>query len=153
LGKDERKLSRQLPDTLQELYDKYSEMLFGYIYEIVKDAHIAEQYLIKIYHNVAQHLQEINNDGANAWCQLLRIAKHHLSDVFTSEDYLTRANAGIYNINNKFLNLMNEDQQQVFCSIYYCGKKTCELSQMLGRPEDAIRKSLKEALIIIKKGK
>src|ERR1700761_6495344 len=96
LGKEAHILPEPNPHTVHELYDKYSGMVFGYIYEVVKDVKLAEQYLTDFYTDIPKHLHEINAQGANTWCQLQRLVKMFLSQVFAvkgsiSQSDLTRA--------------------------------------------------------------
>lgn len=129
-------------------------MLFGYIYEIVRDNKIAEQQLINIYNYIPDHINELDGEGANTWCQLLRLAKKYMefSKGALYNNQLYRADLNEYNDCNRFLGLLTIEQKQVFCNIYYYGKTTAELSKELNRSEELIRIALKEALIIIKKG-
>jgi len=47
---------------------------------------------------------------------------------------------------------MSDEQKLVFCYVYYKGKTTAQLAAELDRSEESIRKALKEAFAIIKKG-
>jgi hypothetical protein len=130
-------------------------MLFGYIFEVVKDHKLAEQYLVNIYADVPQHLDKINVTGANAWCQLRSLAKSKLAD-FTNpgKDTLhTETNLSTYNNRNKYLDLMADEQRMIFCDAYYHGKNIDGLSAKYGKPGNEIRKVLKEAFAILKNGK
>jgi DNA-directed RNA polymerase specialized sigma24 family protein len=150
LGKEAQILPEQHPGIVQELYDKYSGMVFGYIYEVVKDIKLAEEYLTDFYTDIPKHLHEINTQGANTWCQLHRLAKRFLSQVFARKGTLQQLNS--INTGNRFLGSMTEEQRQVFYNVYYNGSSTAELSYLLNRPEESIRKSLKEAFLILKQG-
>lgn len=129
-------------------------MLFGYIYEIVRDNEIAEQHLLNIYNYIPDHLNELDGEGANTWCQLLQLAKKYLefSKSALYNNQLYRADLNEYDGHNRLLSLMTIEQKQVFCNVYYYGKTTAELSKELNRSEELIRVTLKEAFIIIKKG-
>src|ERR1700743_198512 len=114
-------------------------MLCGYIYEVVKDTNLAEQYLISFYSSVNAHLHELNADGANTWCQLQRLLKKHLS---TSDKPIER-DVMISHSGNKYLGMMNNEQRYVFYHVYYHGKSIAELSYILNKPEEQVRKDLK----------
>ncbi len=153
--KTEKQISINLHQhNIHELYDKYSGMLFGYIYEIVRDNKIAEQHLINIYNYIPDHINEFDGEVANTWCQLLRLTKKYLefSKGALYNNQLYGADLNEYDDRNRFLGLLTIEQKQVFCNIYYYGKTTAELSEELNRSEELIRIALKEALIIIKKG-
>jgi uncharacterized protein YktB (UPF0637 family) len=146
LGSDGQILTRQYPYNIHELYDKYSGMLFGYIYEVVKDTNLAEQLLVSFYATIKDHLHELNADGANTWCQLQRLLKNHLS---TSEKPIER-DVMISHSGNKYLGMMSNEQKYVFYHVYYHGRSTAELSYILNKPEELVRKNLKEAFAILR---
>jgi len=150
LGKDGNIVTKQYPHSVHELYDKYSGMLFGYIYEIVKDTRLAEQHLISFYSNLKEYLDEINADGANTWCQLQRLAKRHLSASFINTTAQTESELVTNYTGNKCLGMMTSEQRHVFCNIYYHGKTVAELAYSLNKPEDIVRKHLKDAFTILK---
>lgn len=140
-------------DSLSELYEKYSSMLLGYIFEIVKDRKLAEQHLISIYNYIPEHINELTGDGINTWCQLQLLTKKHLGlfDGQPTNNKIPGHDLSAYNLGNKFLNLMTHEQKEVFCNVYYRGKSIATLSKELNRSEDSIRASLKEAFVLIKK--
>jgi len=128
-------------------------MLFGYIYEIVRDNNLAEQHLINIYNYIQDHINEFGDNGQVTWRQLQQLTKNYLvysnSAKYNYQIYSTDYSK--YDKRNRFLRLMTAEQKQVFCSVYY-GKTTAELSKELNKSEELIRSVLKEAFIIIKKG-
>lgn len=149
MGRNQQILAGQCPRNVQELYDKYSGMLFGYIYGVVKDAGIAEQQLVNFYSTIKDHLHEINADGAgNTWCKLQSLLKKHLSASgrFIECDVMT-GHSG-----NKYFGMMSDEQKYVFCNIYYHGRSTAELALILNKPEEQVRKELKEAFTILRQG-
>jgi len=141
------------PYILNELYEKYSGMLLGYISEVVKDQKLAEQHLVSIYNYIPGHINELKGEGINTWCQLQRIAKKHLGlyDGQPTNTSISGHDLSNYKACNRFLNLMTEEQKEVFCNVYYRGKTIAELSKQLNRSEGSIRVLLKEAFVIIKK--
>jgi DNA-directed RNA polymerase specialized sigma24 family protein len=154
-GKEAQILPNPDPYNLHELYDKYSGMLFGYIYEVVKDVKLAEKYLAGFFADIPKHIHEINTGGTSTWCQLQRMAKRYLSNSFTDQnnDNQVSVVAGNGSSNNRFLGMMTEEQREVFYNMYYNGKSATELSIALNKPVETIRKSLKEAFLILKQGK
>jgi hypothetical protein len=146
LGSGGQILTRTNPNGLHELYDKYSAMLFGYIHEVVKDPLVAEQQLVSFYSTIKDHLHELDADGTNTWCQLQRLLKKHL----TTSDKPIERDVMISHSGNKYLGMMNNEQKYVFYHVYYHGRSTAELSYILNKPEEQVRKDLKEAFTILR---
>lgn len=155
MATDGQIILKQVPYSLNELYDKYAAMLLGYISGIVDDAKVAEQHLVSIYHKLSLDLSEINAEGCNVWCHLQKLAQKHLSGFYeeAKDDHKpAKIDLSSYYARNKFLGLMNEEQKLVFCCVYYKGKTTAQLAAELNKSEKSIRIGLKEAFAIIKKG-
>lgn len=149
MGKDENITTKQNSYSVHELYDKYSGMLFGYIYEIVKDTELAEQQLISFYSTIKEQLSEINVESINTWCQLQRLIKKHLSANF-SHSIPVETDLTVSHTSNKFLSKMTSEQQYVFCNVYYNGKTVTDLAYLLNKPEELVRRDLKGAFVVLK---
>jgi DNA-directed RNA polymerase specialized sigma24 family protein len=139
------------------LYINYGAMLLGYIKEVVKELALAEQYLIEIFNDL-QHsdIEEILAPGANAFLRLQQLARKKLSTfINTVEDYADEAEISTKKTiqGNKFINLMDQEQQLVFCGVHYHGKTTANLAIELDKPEDTIRHLLRESFTIIRKNR
>lgn len=139
------------PIGIRNLYEEYAGMLLGYIFEVVKDRKVAEEYLIKVFEQVALNPGD-EADGANTWCRLLRIAKNQLAAFYnTVQDCEDGASSiAVTHSANKYLDKMTEMQKHIFCNFYYHKKTTLQLSEELNEPEDAIKRSLREAFTIIR---
>jgi len=136
-----------------DLYDKYSGMLLGYIYEIVKDRELAEQYLVSVFKSIPGQYHEIYR-AENIWCHLQQLAKNKLSDFLkTIKDCEPYTVIGLNSTQTTLISQMDDEQKNVFCAIYYHGKTTAELAVQLNKPELIIRKTLKEAFAIIRKSR
>lgn len=136
--------------TVRSLYDRHAGMLLGYIFEIVKDRKLAEEYLVKIFCEISQHLNELNWDGTNNWCQLQRFAQRKLSQLTHTEVFVE--GTGIANgLDNKYTEHFTAEQHLVFHDVYYHGKSIEVISKELNKPEDSIRKTLKEAFAIMRR--
>lgn len=131
---------------MHELYDKYSAMLYGYIYEVVKDASLAEKELVNFYNTIKNHLHDLNVNGENTWCQLQRLLKKHLLAI----DKPLEKDIMISHSGNKYLALMSNEQKYVFYHVYYHGRTTAELSYVLDKPEEQVKRYLKEAFTILR---
>jgi hypothetical protein len=131
------------------LYKRYSGMLLGYLLEIVKDQTIAEQYLVDTFAGMhPAEVTEISTTG-NAFCHLQFLVRKKLKGFFDNlESCGPEEKPQIQG--NKFVELMNNEQQQVFCGVHYSGKTTAKLATELGKTEYAIRQLLKESFTIIR---
>ncbi|MFD2145794.1 sigma factor-like helix-turn-helix DNA-binding protein [Mucilaginibacter antarcticus] len=136
--------------SISTLYDDYAAMLLGYIMEVIGDKKVAEDYLVKIFKGLAQNFTTINwNEGSN-WCALQRYAKNQLAKFDYAAAGCNPPNA-THSLPNKHLNEMTEEQKLIFCNIYYRKKTTAQLATEINRPEELVKKLLKEAFIIIRK--
>ena len=138
---------------MRTLYDEYADILFGYIYEVVKDKEMAEQYLISVFNELRWHLHEIQRPGLNTYHQLQLMTREILSDYFETipvckitdpeKTYLPSKP-------NKFLSGMTEEQRLIFCSIHYHGKSISMLAAEMNKPEEAVKKILQQAFAAIR---
>lgn len=135
-----------------DLYDRYGDMLLGYILEIVKDRTVAEQYLIKIFCDLSKEFHPTDWDHSNSkWIQLQRFAKSRLAIFTDTTASVETSVSGLEkHTGNRHLEKLNYEQRKVFCDVYYHTKKITEIAKELNKTEDTIRKTLKEAFAIIK---
>lgn len=139
---------------VRAVYDEYAALLLGYIYEVVKDKKIAEEYLIAVFNELPQHLQHFTQPANNTYNTLQLIARKMLTGFFETlpaykdpNDHKARLPAKP----NKFLARMSEEQQFVFCSIYYNGKTICGLAAEMNKPIDEIKAILQQAFLAIRR--
>lgn len=152
--KQDRVLSQNKAININSLYDNYAGMLLGYIFEVVKDRSIAEEYLVKIFCKIAKTQNDKTRDEINTWCQLQRLAKTELTPFYNASEECEAPDAHDvvkHRSSNKYLEQMTDEQQQIFCNFYYNKKSTAQLSSQLNISEDLIRKSLKESFAIIRR--
>lgn len=153
-------INRQVPidndaEDIRSLYDRHAGMLLGYIIEVVKDRKLAEEWLDKLFCELTLHFNEFNWNGSNSWCQLQRFAKSKLTDFNLTNKHLDHSGSTglvMHNARNKYLDQLTDEQKVVFCGIYYNGRSTVAISIELNKPEAIIRKTLKEAFAIMRKG-
>lgn len=128
-------------------------MLLGYIFDVVKDDKLAEQYLVDTFKDVSVQVNEFAADAANDYCKLQLLARKKLAPFFDTIKNCavtdTVAN-GNDTRTNKYIERMNNGQQIVFCGIHYHGKTVGAMAKELNTGEDAIRRLLKEAFAIIR---
>ena len=129
-------------------------MLLGYIFEVVKSTQVAEQYLIDVFNQLQfTDIQAISKPGINTFCQLQQIARKKLASFTSSvEDCAEEEAKSPSNVikGNKYIELMAPEQQEVFCGVHYHGKSTSALAAELNKPEEAIRRILRESFLIIR---
>lgn len=134
---------------MRYLYDRHAGMLLGYIFEVVKDRKLAEEYLVKIFSALSLQSEE----DINSWCQLLKFAKTKLQQLHVGHSYEEahdRPGMTVVRPANTYLDRLNEMQRRVFCEVYHHGKTISALSIALNTTEDLTRKTLKEAFLIMR---
>lgn len=129
-------------------------MLLGFLFEVTKSKPIAEQCLVDIFNGLQfTDIQAITKPGVNTFCQLQIIARKKLTSfletVVECADQAAKPNA-LPEQRNKFTDLMEPEQRQVFCGIHYHGKSTGTLAVELNKSEEAIRQILKESFNVIR---
>ncbi len=137
------------------LYDRHAGMLLGYIFEVVKDRKLAEEYLVKIFSALSLLREKQEEADINTWCELLRYAKAKLLLLHVqSRQDETEVHTGMSVVRpaNTYLDKLNEFQRRVFCEVYHHGKTISALSIALNTTEDLTRKTLKEAFLIMRSG-
>lgn len=131
-------------------------MLLGYIFEVVKNRQVAEQYLVTVFNDAANELDEFYKPGVNAFCRLQLMARKKLAPFFENTDGYSTTGEVPDNTSlgkNKFIKQMTNEQQLVFCGAHWQGKTTSKIAAELGRPDDDIRRILKECFTIIRSSK
>lgn len=140
--------------TRQDLYNSYGSMLLGYLFEVTKSKPVAEQYLVDIFNGLQfTDIQAITKPGVNTFCQLQVIARKKLASFL--ETVVECADPAVKpktlpEQSNKFTDLMEPEQRQVFCGIHYHGKSAGILAAELNKTEEAIRQILKESFNVIR---
>lgn len=153
---NQQALTQNRPESVRNLYDRHAGMMLGYILGVVKDRKLAEKYLVQIFCDLSQHFHEIDWDSTNNWCLLQRFAKEKLTS-FTDEGARENetdetSELELRNSGDKYLGKLTDEQKLIFCEVYYRGKTVTVISVELKKTEDLIRKTLKEAFAIIRKG-
>lgn len=143
------------PEGIRGLYDRHAGMLLGYIYGVVKDRKLAEEYLIKVFSDLSQEFNKINWEKNNSWCQLQKFTRERLATFPATLKYFENPEVGKLKKTDTasvYLNRLTDEQRVVFSEVYYYGRSIAELSNGLNKTEDSIRKTLKEAFVIMRKG-
>ena len=137
------------------LYYRYSSWLLGYLMAVVKDYELAEQYLVEIFKEVPNRLQDFTGSESSPWLCMQMLAKAKLKG-YTSALRTSRSRANFDSTErlkfDSYVSAMTTEQQIVFCGVYYYQKSTALLAQELNKADDEVRKILKEAFLMIKNG-
>ena|ERR1700761_5375570 len=138
--KKDQALLHTKPTHIHSLYSDYAGMLLGYILQAVNDKKLAEEYVVKIFRNLAMypHLNQVNT-----WSRLQQFAKQELNKYHECEAPNSSP--------NKYLTQMTDEQKHIFCSFYYTQKSTPEIAREVNKSEDEVRKILKEAFVLIRR--
>jgi DNA-directed RNA polymerase specialized sigma24 family protein len=137
---------------LQELYNNYGGMLFGYIFEIVKDKKLAETYLLKVFASISKEEELSDHEEISSWAQVFRYAKHQLSSFRSRAENqpAKQADTLSYEELHPCLSRLNDEERKIFCDSYYYGKTIDTISTELNQPGALIRKTLRQAFITIR---
>ncbi|MBB2149247.1 hypothetical protein [Pedobacter gandavensis] len=139
--------------SIHYLYDRHAGKLLGFIFEVVKDRKLAEDYLVKIFSALSLQHNQQGEEGIHTWCQLLKFAKTKLQQLPVEHrgmEAYDRSAMTVMHPSNTYLDRLTEMQRMVFCEVYHHGKTISALSIALNTTEDLTRKTLKEAFLIMR---
>jgi DNA-directed RNA polymerase specialized sigma24 family protein len=139
---------------LRNLYNNYGAKLYGFIFEIVKDQNIAEQYFVELFNEISKSIEQHPLNGSNTLVRLQLMARKKLVPFFDglrdcAGPHVVKSHAAVGN--NKYVNGMSNEERQVFCGLHYHGKTTAMLAAELNKPEHEIRQILKGSFNSIRK--
>lgn len=144
-------LQVQNSEILKEAYNKYGSMLYGYLLSVLNDDTKAGQLLIGIFDDLAKTMNDTGECRPYSWCDLYRMAKSKLIHL-ACDDNEADHNLLVFALGRKMYNDMSGLQRQVFYEAYYNCKMINELAVKLDQSEEIIRKTLKEAFLILRRG-
>ncbi|GAA4209635.1 hypothetical protein GCM10022289_35470 [Pedobacter jeongneungensis] len=127
------------PKDIRWFYDQYAPMLLGYINGIVQDHQKSEDHLVSILTSFVKDVVLQEKSRLNIWLELRQYAQSKLT-LFTANDHQLKANQFV---NQGKLDLLDDLQQQIFCSVYYHGKSISDLAAKMNSDENEIRNQLK----------
>ncbi|GAB3931480.1 sigma-70 family RNA polymerase sigma factor [Mucilaginibacter myungsuensis] len=139
---------------MHTIYDQYAGMLYGYIFEVVKDKQLAERYLMMVFNDLPHQLHDLLQPGVNVYHKLQQLTRKHLKDIFGSQQTIidgTGVNGHIPARPNKFLDKMSAEQKHVFCNIHYYGKSVSTVAAEMNSAEEEVRKVLQQAFAAIRR--
>ncbi|UOE47630.1 hypothetical protein MTO98_24775 [Mucilaginibacter sp. SMC90] len=139
----------------RNLYNSYAAKLLGYIFGVVQNQSVAEQYLAAVFKDVPNKIDELSKADVNVLCHLQIMARQKLADFLKTPDHDAdrKITQNIPWVNNKYTTLMTALQQQVFFGVHYQCKTTSNIAKELNKTEEEIRKTLKECFTIIRNGR
>ena len=137
---------------IQEVYDQYSGMLYGFLLKVLKDKEQAEKLLVGIFDDIAKNVGKSGNCGPYTWCGLYRMAKDKLMIHMDDEGDSNDQDMMVYTLGNNMYNGMTDEQKQVFYETYYGGKKITQVAAQLNKSEESVKKTLMEAFTILRRG-
>ena len=138
---------------VRDLYNSYGAMLLGFIFEIVKNHQVAERYLIEVFNDLSDRFDEYAIKDISTLSQLQILARKKLKPFFETVkgcDEEQVAKSRTLFSNNKYIEQMTAEQQLVFCGIHYHGKTIAVIAAQLNKPEDEIRRLLKDSFTHIR---
>ena len=99
--------------------------------------------MVQLFCDISQHFDAMDWESGSSWCRLQRLAQSKLNIAQSAIKPIAQ---------NNYLNLLSDEQRQVFCAIYYHRKTVLEVSKELNITEELTRKVLKEAFAIMRDG-
>ncbi len=126
-------------------------MLYGYLLSVLKDEDKAGQFLISSFDDLAKAIDETGECGPYTWCSLYRNSKSKLVHLINDGDEADH-DLLVFALGRKMYEDMSDLQRQVFYETYYNCRTVSELAAKLNQTEDVIRKTLKEAFLILRRG-
>lgn len=135
----------------RSVYDKYAGMLLGYIYEVVKDKQLAEQYLVSVFSQLPEHFTEHQLNSSNIYIRLQLFARKLIANNRQLQQNGSVVTEQLPQRQNKYLQQMESLERNVFCSVYFDGKSISEVAIEMGREEQEIRKILQQSFKAIRR--
>lgn len=128
------------PKDIRWFYEQYAPMLLGYINGIVQDTQKSEEHLVTILTSFVKDIVVFpEKSRLNIWLQLRQYAQSKLT-LYTATAHQVDINQSMH---KSKLDLLDELQKRIFCTVYYQGKSIQYLAATIGCDESEIRNQLK----------
>jgi hypothetical protein len=140
----------------RDLYNHYGGMLLGYLTDIVKDQQLAEKYLVDIFRELPEYVEDYLASDRSIWVQLQALTKLKLSSFFGSQqdcEFVTDDIHQKWSRTGSQLANMSALQRTVFCGMYYHHKSLNVIADEVGESEDVVKRILREVFIKIRHGR
>ena len=172
-----RKVAEYDSKALEELYDRYSPILYTLIKRIVNDKNISDEILTEIFVVIWRKIPEFNLETDNVYVWLITLARNmavdrlrrdrnetslpEYNDEYEDQFIIPKLSKVIdqldlkdaYTAKDKFeeaLNKLTDAQQYVIFLAYYNGKTENEIAEKLNIPLPTVKSKIKVALSNLK---
>lgn len=125
---------------LELLYNRYADILNGYLIHITGNPEEAEEQLSKVFNCIHRELGTTAVKVINNWPALLNFTKKTL---VLHKRYLTKDA-------NPFDYYLSDEQWEVFYGSYYRAKSVSEIAIDLKKPKEEVRKILRATMSLIR---
>lgn len=152
------------------LYDNYSAALYGIIYRIINNNHLAEDVLQEAFVRIWNNFSSYDASKGRLFTWMVNIARNLSIDttrgksykqqmkIQSNENAVTNASNRV-NENERFdllgvrqqLTALKEDQKQIIDLAYFQGFTQNEISQKLGIPLGTVKTKIRTAILELKK--
>jgi len=140
----------------RDLYNHYGGMLLGYLTDIVKDHQLAENYLVDIFRELPEYVEDYLSSDRSIWVQLQALTKSKLSSFFNSQQDCRFVADDIHQkwsrVGSQLAGL-SPLQRTVFCGMYYHQKSLSIIAHETGQSEDVVKRILREVFTMIRNGR
>ncbi|HMB24106.1 MAG TPA: sigma-70 family RNA polymerase sigma factor [Anaerolineales bacterium] len=154
------------PAAFGRLYDRYVQPIYRYVYSRVGNAHEAEDITSQTFMAAYEALSRYRERGQfSAW--LFRIARSKMNDHFRRNRREVRLEAAGEILEREdalgvliraeelsrirfLVNHLNDDEQELIRLRYVAGLSFLEIADLLGKREDAVKKSVYRLLARLK---
>ena len=163
-------LKKREPSAFSYLYDNYSGALFGIIYKMLDDRHLAEDVLQEAFVKIWNNFSNYDSLKGRLFTWMLNIARNLTIDTIRSKGYRKQAKIqnseksvdSISSYTNttesfdalgirKHLTLLKDDQKQIIDLAYFEGFTQDEISKQLAIPLGTVKTRMRTAIMELRK--
>ncbi|WP_443939271.1 hypothetical protein [Pedobacter sp. MW01-1-1] len=144
---DANKIQKERIDVLKHLYDQYGGMVMGYMFGVVKERNLAQEYLIQFFSEISTDFFDAKLTSAQVWCALYKLAKSYLSMVLVKGIGNEAAGTAIP---VQGLQDLSSGHRAVFHSVYNGEMAITELSDAQSTHPDEVKKMMRETFITMR---
>ena len=128
ISKDDLQLAASIEDrdqlSMDYFYDKYAPALYGTIYRITNNNHLAEECLILTFVKVWNEIASFRCSGTSLFTWLLKIARKSAFETLAKD---SEKNSGTYNYVNE-----SEQHYSAFELVYFKGLSLSQAAELSG---------------------
>ena len=136
---------------LAHLYDKYSAALFGVIYRITANEHLAEEILSSVFIKAWNQTGDFFTSGTSLFTWLLKIARESAIDAMKREKEVNHSGSNNVHTANRISDaeiaaFNGPSRMAAFDSVYYKGMSPGEAAAALGKSIAELRGDLRNTI-------